>query len=99
MMAAINLCALSQQKVSFKAAQDGSLSMLGAVLTEKHGGRIAGVPGTLTPQQILGISLANSVLASNRICGTKLPPDWRKEYDRLLAEIRKESQGNSKPAP
>jgi hypothetical protein len=43
--------------------------------------------------------VAESVLRSERFCGTKLPADWRKEYDKLLPEIRKAvSSGGGSPA-
>jgi hypothetical protein len=88
-MSAINLCALSQQKVPFRAALDGSVSMVASVLTEKHGSRIAGAANALSRDQVINATVAESVLRSDRFCGTKLPPDWRKEYDKLLPEIRK----------
>ncbi|MFM7362558.1 MAG: hypothetical protein ACKO6F_03575 [Cyanobium sp.] len=88
-MSAINLCALSQQKVPFRAALDGSVSMVASVLTEKHGSRIAGAANALNRDQVINATVAESVLRSERFCGTKLPPDWRKEYDKLLPEIRK----------
>ncbi len=88
-MSAINLCALSQQKVPFRAALDGSVSMVASVLSEKHGSRIAGAATALNRDQIINATVAESVLRSDRFCGTKLPPDWRKEYDKLLPEIRK----------
>ena len=88
-MSAINLCALSQQKVPFKAALDGSVSMVASVLTEKHGSRLAGAANPLNRDQIINATVAESVLRSDRFCGTRLPPDWRKEYDALLPQIRK----------
>jgi hypothetical protein len=98
-MSAINLCALSQQKVPFRAALDGSVSMVASVLTEKHGSRIAGSPNALNRDQIINATVAESVLRSERFCGTKLPADWRKEYDKLLPEIRKAvSSGGGSPA-
>jgi hypothetical protein len=100
-MSAINLCALSQQKVPFRAALDGSVSMVASVLTEKHGSRIAGTPNALNRDQIINATVAESVLRSDRFCGPKLPADWRKEYDTLLPEIRKavSSGGGSAPRP
>jgi hypothetical protein len=88
-MSAINLCALSQQKVPFKAALDGSVSMVASVLTEKHGSRLAGAATPLSRDQIINATVAESLLRSDRFCGTKLPADWRKEYDTLLPQIRK----------
>lgn len=88
-MSAINLCALSQQKVPFKAALDGSVSMVASVLTEKHGSRLAGAPNPLSRDQIINATVAESILRSDRFCGTRLPADWRKEYDTLLPQIRK----------
>jgi hypothetical protein len=88
-MSAINLCALSQQKVPFKAALDGSVSMVASVLTEKHGSRLAGSPNPLNRDQIINATVAESILRSDRFCGTRLPADWRKEYDTLLPQIRK----------
>jgi hypothetical protein len=88
-MSAINLCALSQQKVPFKAALDGSVSMVASVLTEKHGSRLTGSPNPLNRDQIINATVAESLLRSDRFCGTKLPGDWRKEYDALLPQIRK----------
>jgi hypothetical protein len=88
-MAAINLCALSQQKVPFKAALDGSVSMVASVFTERHGSRLAGSANPLSRDQIINATVAESILRSERFCGTKLPADWRKEYDTLLPQIRK----------
>jgi hypothetical protein len=97
-MSAINLCALSQQKVPFKAALDGSVSMVASVLTEKHGSRIAGSANALSREQIINATVAESILRSDRFCGTKLPADWRKEYDTLLPQIRKAiAPGAAKP--
>lgn len=98
-MSAINLCALSQQKVPFRAALDGSVSMVASVITEKHGSRIAGAASPLNRDQIINATVAESVLRSERFCGTRLPADWRKEYDKLLPEIRKAvSSGGGRPA-
>lgn len=98
-MSAINLCALSQQKVPFKAALDGSVSMVASVLTEKHGSRLAGAPNPLSRDQIINATVAESILRSDRFCGTRLPADWRKEYDTLLPQIRKAlTPGAGKPA-
>jgi hypothetical protein len=98
-MSAINLCALSQQKVPFRAALDGSVSMVASVITEKHGSRIAGAASALNRDQIINATVAESVLRSERFCGTRLPADWRKEYDKLLPEIRKAvSSGGGRPA-
>jgi hypothetical protein len=98
-MSAINLCALSQQKVPFKAALDGSVSMVASVLTEKHGSRLAGAATPLSRDQIINATVAESLLRSDRFCGTKLPADWRKEYDTLLPQIRKAlTPAGGKPA-
>jgi hypothetical protein len=98
-MSAINLCALSQQKVPFKAALDGSVSMVASVLTEKHGSRLAGAANPLSREQIINATVAESILRSDRFCGTRLPADWRKEYDTLLPQIRKAlAPGAGKPA-
>jgi hypothetical protein len=88
-MGAINLCMLSQQKVLLQPALDANVSMIGSVLAEKHGSRIAGVQGARSQQQIINVTYVNLILASDKMCGPKLPTDWRKEYDRILAEIRK----------
>jgi hypothetical protein len=88
-MAAINLCALSQQQVPFKAALDGSVSMVAFALTERHGSRLAGSANPLSRDQIINATVVESILRSERFCGTKLPADWRKEYDNLLPQIRK----------
>jgi hypothetical protein len=73
--------------------------MVASVLTEKHGSRIAGSPNALNRDQIINATVAESVLRSERFCGTKLPADWRKEYDKLLPEIRKAvSSGGGSPA-
>jgi hypothetical protein len=100
-MSAINLCALSQQKVPFKAALDGSVSMVASVLTEKHGSRLVGSSNPLSREQIINATVIESVLRSDRFCGTRLPADWRKEYDTLLAQIRKSipASGAKAPAP
>jgi len=98
-MSAINLCALSQQKVPFKAALDGSVSMVASVLTEKHGSRLAGAATPLSRDQIINATVAESLLRSDRFCGTRLPADWRKEYDTLLPQIRKAlTPAGGKPA-
>ena len=98
-MSAINLCALSQQKVPFKAALDGSVSMVASVLTEKHGSRLAGAANPLSRDQIINATVAESLLRSDRFCGSKLPADWRKEYDTLLPQIRKAlTPAGGKPA-
>ncbi|MFM7265073.1 MAG: hypothetical protein ACKOZW_05685 [Cyanobium sp.] len=98
-MSAINLCALSQQKVPFKAALDGSVSMVASVLTEKHGSRLAGAANPLSRDQIINATVAESILRSDRFCGSRLPADWRKEYDTLLPQIRKAlAPGAAKPA-
>jgi hypothetical protein len=98
-MSAINLCALSQQKVPFKAALDGSVSMVASVLTEKHGSRLAGAPNALSRDQIINATVAESLLRSDRFCGSRLPADWRKEYDTLLPQIRKAlTPASGKPA-
>jgi hypothetical protein len=98
-MSAINLCALSQQKVPFKAALDGSVSMVASVLTEKHGSRLVGSSNPLSREQIINATVIESVLRSDRFCGTRLPADWRKEYDTLLAQIRKSIPAAGAKAP
>ena len=90
-MGAINLCMLSQQKVPLQPALDANVYMIGSILAEKHGSRIAGVQVALSQQQIIDGTVRNLILASNKMCGPKLPTDWRKEYDRALAEIRKQA--------
>jgi hypothetical protein len=99
-MSAINLCALSQQKVPFKAAMDGSVTMVASVLTERHGSLLVGSTSPLSREQIINAIVIESVLRSDRFCGTRLPADWRKEYDTLLAQIRKSipSAGAKPPA-
>jgi hypothetical protein len=98
-MSAINLCALSQQKVPFKAALDGSVSMVASVLTEKHGSRLVGSANPLSRDQIINATVIESILRSDRFCGTRLPADWRKEYDTLLAQIRKSIPAAGTKAP
>jgi hypothetical protein len=98
-MSAINMCALAASKVAFKPAIDSSVSMVASVITDKHGGKIAGGPANLTRQQIINATVAESVLRVERICGKNLPADWRKEFDPVLAQVKKAMSAQTSKSP
>jgi hypothetical protein len=99
-MSAINMCGLAASKVPFKPAMNSSVTMVTSVLTDKHGGKIAGAPATLTRDQIINATVAETVIRVDRICGKSLPPDWKKELDPLLAQVRKAMSAQApQPAP
>jgi hypothetical protein len=91
-MAAINMCTLAQAKLPFKASMEGNLSMLTSVLSTKHGSQIQGAPAPLTREQLVNASVAETVLRIDKFCGPSLPPDWKKEVDTLVAQVKKAMQ-------
>jgi len=91
-MAAINMCTLAQAKLPFKASMEGNLSMLTSVLSSKHGSQIQGAPSPLTREQLVNASVAETVLRIDKFCGPSLPPDWKKEVDTLVAQVKKAMQ-------
>jgi hypothetical protein len=88
-MGAFNMCSLAQAKVPFKPSLDSTLGMIGSVLTQKHGSRVAGSPGPLTREQLLNATVVETVLRVNQFCGKSLPADWKKDFDPLLAQVQK----------
>lgn len=88
-MGAFNMCSLAQSKVPFKPALDSTLGMIGSVLTQKHGSKVAGAPSPLSREQLLNATVVETVLRVNQFCGKTLPPDWKKEFDPLLAQVQK----------
>ncbi len=88
-MGAFNMCSLAQAKVPFKPALDSTLGMIGSVLTQKHGSKVAGAPAPLSREQLLNATVVETVLRVNQFCGKNLPPDWKKEFDPLLAQVQK----------
>jgi hypothetical protein len=98
-MAAINMCGLSQAKVPFKSAMETNLAMLTSVLSSKHGSRVAGAPAPLTREQMINASVAETVIRVDRFCGKTLPPDWKKEVDPLVAQVKQAMQSAGKAAP
>ena len=99
-MAAINMCGLSQAKVAFKPAMETNLTMLTSVLTSKHGSRVAGAPAALTREQLINASVAETVIRVDRFCGKNLPPDWKKEMDPIVAQVKQAMQSAGKaPKP
>ena len=95
-MASINMCTLSQAKVPFKPAMEGNLNMLVSVLSSKHGSLVPGATAPLSKEQLVNGSLLQMVLRIDAICGKNLPPDWKKEFDPLLAQVKQAIQTNSK---
>jgi len=91
-MAAINMCTLAQAKLPFKASMEGNLSMLTSVLSTKHGSQIQGAPAPLSREQLVNASVAETVLRIDKFCGPSLPPDWKKEVDTLVAQVKKAMQ-------
>jgi len=96
-MAAINMCGLATAKVPFKTAMNSNVTMVASVLTDKHGGQIAGAPSVLNREQIINATVAETILRVDRTCGKTLPADWRKELDPLLAQVRKAMSSQSQP--
>jgi hypothetical protein len=97
-MAAINMCGLAAAKVPFKTAMNSSVTMVASVLTDKHGGQIAGAPSVLNRDQIINATVAETILRVDRTCGKSLPADWRKELDPLLAQVRKAMSSQAQPS-
>jgi hypothetical protein len=95
-MAAINMCTLSQAKVSFNPAMQSNLNMLVTVLSSKHGGLVPGAQSALTRDQLANGSVAQLVLRVDSLCGKTLPADWKKEFDPLLAQVRQALQSAGK---
>lgn len=95
-MGAINMCALAQAKVPFKAAVDSNLRMLVSVLFSKHGAKVPGAQAPLTQEQLLNGSLLQLVMRVDGICGKNLPVDWKKEFDPLLAQVKQAVQSAGK---
>ncbi|MEB3305915.1 MAG: hypothetical protein VKL58_06840 [Cyanobacteriota bacterium] len=95
-MGAINMCALAQAKVPFKAAVDSNLRMLVSVLFSKHGAKVPGAQAPLTQEQLLNGSLLQLVMRVDGICGKNLPADWKKEFDPLLAQVKQAVQSAGK---
>jgi hypothetical protein len=91
-MAAINMCTLAQAKLPFKASMEGNLSMLTSVLTTKHGSQVQGAPAPLSREQLVNASVAETVLRIDKFCGASLPPDWKKEVQPLVAQVKKAMQ-------
>lgn len=98
-MGAINMCALAQAKVPFKPAVDSNLRMVVSVLFSKHGAKVPGAQTPLTQEQLLNGSLLQLVMRVDGICGKNLPPDWKKEFDPLLAQVKQAIQSAGKGAP
>lgn len=98
-MGAFNMCSLAQSKVAFKPALDSTLGMIGSVLTQKHGSKVVGAPGPLTREQLLNATVVETVLRVNQFCGKTLPPDWKKEFDPLLAQVNKALAATGKGKP
>lgn len=97
-MAAINMCGLAQAKVPFKAAVDTNLKMLVTVLFSKHGAKVPGAQAPLSQEQLVNGSLLQLVMRVDGICGKNLPPDWKKEFDPLLAQVKQAIQSAGKGA-
>lgn len=98
-MGSVNLCTLAQEKVAFNPALKAAISMQVAVLTQKHGGKIAGVQNdkVLTEQELANGSVIQTVLQMNAMCGKTLPPDWAKEVNDIVTKIQS-IQKNNPPA-
>jgi hypothetical protein len=96
-MSAINMCGLAAAKVPFKTAMNSSVTMVTSVLTDKHGGQIAGAPAKLSRDQIINATVAETVIRVDRLCGKTLPADWKKELDPLLAQVRKAMSAQTQP--
>ncbi|MEB3242461.1 MAG: hypothetical protein VKO44_02385 [Cyanobacteriota bacterium] len=95
-MAAINMCALSQNKVAFKPAMESNLAMVTSVLTSKHGSKVVGAPAALTREQLINASVAETVIRIDRFCGKTLPADWKKDVDPLLSQVKQAVQSSGK---
>jgi hypothetical protein len=98
-MAAINMCVLAEQKVPFQAARNSNLQMLVSVLYRKHGAKVPGAQAPLTQEQLATGSEMQLVLRVDGFCGKNLPPDWKKEFDPLLARVKQAVQSAGKTAP
>jgi hypothetical protein len=95
---AINMCGLAQAKVPFKAAVDTNLKMLVSVLSSKHGSMVPGAQAPISQEQLVNGSLLQLVLRVDAICGKSLPPDWKNEFDPLLAQVKQAIQSAGKGA-
>jgi hypothetical protein len=95
-MASINICSLSQAKVTFKPAMESNLNMMVSVLSSKHGGLVPGAQAPLSREQLANGSLLQVVLRMDAICGKSLPADWRKEFDPLLSQVKQALQASGK---
>lgn len=94
-MAAINMCTLSELKQPFKEALSANAQMVGSVLAQKHGFQVTGNPNKLTPDQLVTGAVVQIVPRVEAICGKSLSPDWKKNVDSILSDIRK--QAGAKP--
>lgn len=94
-MAAINMCTLSELKQPFKEALSANAQMVGSVLAQKHGFLVTGNPNKLTPEQLVNGAVVQIVPRVEAICGKSLSPDWKKNVDSILSDIRKQAGANS----
>lgn len=94
-LAAINMCALAQSKTPFQPAIQANISMLVNVLANKHGRKIVGEQSALTQDQMIGISVAQTALRVDSFCGKSLPPEWKKEIDSIVSQVKKNSQSGA----
>ena len=95
-MSAINMCSLSQAKVPFKAAMESNLNMLVSVLSSKHGSLVPGAQAPLSREQLVNGSLLQVVMRVDAICGKNLSPEWKKDFDPLLAQVKQAIQSAGK---
>jgi hypothetical protein len=91
-MATTNICILSQNTVPFKTAMNANLLMVANVLNVKHGGLLLGRQQPLKFEELADGSVPLVVLRVDAVCGKKLPADWKKEFDPLLARVKQASQ-------